>query len=53
MRRSLIGYVGGVSATTPWAAAHLLGPFCLPFVSIVFSYLPNYRKVVRSRFVSM
>jgi hypothetical protein len=53
VRRSLIGSIGGAGAPTPWAAAQLLGPFCLPFVFRVFSYLLDYRKVVRSPFVSM
>jgi hypothetical protein len=46
MRWSLIGSVGG-------AGAPLLGPFHLPFISRVFSYLLDYRKVMRSPFVSM
>jgi hypothetical protein len=53
VRRSLIGFAGGVGTPTPWVAAQIPGPFCLPFVSRVFSYLPDYRKVVRSPFVSM
>jgi hypothetical protein len=35
------------------AGAPLLGTFCLPFVSRVFSYLLDYRKVVRGPFVSI
>jgi hypothetical protein len=35
------------------AAAPLSGPFHLRFVSRVFSYLPDYRKVMRGPVVSM
>jgi hypothetical protein len=53
VRRGLIGSAGGAGAPTPWAAARLSGPFCLPFVSRVFSYLLDDRKVVHNPFVSM
>jgi hypothetical protein len=53
MRWSLIGSAGGAGTPTPWAAARLLAPFCLPFVSRVFSYLLDYRKVMRGPVVSM
>jgi hypothetical protein len=53
MRQSLIGSVGGAGAPTPWAATQILSLFCLSFISRVFSYLLDYRKVMRSPFVSM
>jgi hypothetical protein len=37
----------------PLGGTRLPSPFFLPFVSRVFSYLLNYRKVVHSPFVSM
>jgi hypothetical protein len=46
MSPRLIGRATGVG--TP-----LSGPFRLPFVSRVFSYLPHSREVMRSPFVSM
>jgi hypothetical protein len=46
MRQSLIGSAGG-------AGAPLLGLFCLPFVSRVFSYLLDNRKVKHGPVVSM
>jgi hypothetical protein len=53
MRSLLIGSVARTPAPTPWEAARLLGLFRLRFVSRVFSYLPDSRKVVRTPFVSM
>jgi hypothetical protein len=45
MRWSLIGYLGGAAAPR---ARHLPG-----FVSRVFSYLPDYKKVMCGSVVSM
>jgi hypothetical protein len=53
MRSPLIGSIARAPAPTPWAATWLLGSFRLWFISRVFSYLVDYRKVVRSPFVSM
>jgi hypothetical protein len=53
MRSPLIGSVAQAPTPTPWAAAQLLGSLRLWFISRVFLYLPDYRKVVRSPFVSM
>jgi hypothetical protein len=49
----VIGSLARASAQRGGASAPLLDPFRLPFVSRVFSYLLDYRKVVRSPFVSM
>jgi hypothetical protein len=49
----VIDSLAGAGTQGGGAGAPLLGPFRLPFVSRVFSYLLDFRKVVRSPFVSM
>jgi hypothetical protein len=51
VRWKAIGLLGGAGTQGGGAGAPLPGPFRLLFVSRVFSYLLDYRKVVRSPFV--